>query len=53
MVVNPKGLWYGGLTEKGVERIVEEHFEAGQIVARYARYPSQQTQQRPTELEQV
>ncbi len=53
MVVYPEGLWYGGLTEKGVERIVDEHFEGGRIVAHYARYPSQQSQQRPTELEQV
>lgn len=53
MVVYPEGLWYGGLTEKGVERIVEEHFEGGQIVAHYARYPSQQTQQRPTAVEQI
>ncbi|MDE2821136.1 MAG: NAD(P)H-dependent oxidoreductase subunit E [Chloroflexota bacterium] len=53
MVVYPEGLWYGGLTVKGVERIVEEHFEGGKAVARYARYPSQQRQQRPTEVEQV
>ena len=53
MVVYPEGLWYSGLTVKGVERIVEEHFEGGQIVARYARYPSKQTQQRPSEVEPV
>jgi len=53
MVVYPAGLWYGGLCEEGVERIVEEHFAGGQIVARYARYPSQQTQQRPTTIERV
>ena len=48
MVVYPEGIWYGGLSEEGVERIIEEHFEGGQIVAHYARYPTQQTQQRPT-----
>ena len=53
MVVYPDGLWYGGLSEDGVERIVEEHFEGGQIVAHYARYPSQQAQQRPTKIERV
>ncbi len=53
MAVYPDGVWYGGLTEKGVERIVEEHFAGGQIVAHYARYPSRQTQPRPTELEQA
>ena len=49
MVVYPEGVWYGGLTETGVERIVEEHFADGQVVAHCARYPSPQTQQRPTE----
>ncbi len=53
MVVYPDGLWYGGLTDMAVERIVEEHFERGQSVAHYARYPSRQTQQRPTDVEQV
>ena len=53
MVVYPEGIWYSGLTEKGVERIVDEHFEGGQVVAHFARYPSQQTQQRPTRAEQV
>lgn len=53
MVVYPDGLWYGGLSEEGVERVVEEHFEGGQIVAHYARYPAQQPQQRPAEVEQV
>lgn len=49
MVVYPEGVWYGGLTETGVERIVEEHFAGDQIVAHCARYPSPQTQQRPKE----
>ena len=53
MVVYPDGVWYGGLDEKAVERLVEEHFEGGQVVARYARYPSKQTQQRPTAVEQI
>ena len=53
MVVYPDRVWYGGLTQMAVERIVEEHFEGGRIVAHYARYPSQQTQQRPREFEQV
>ena len=52
MVVYPDGLWYSGLTDEGVVRIVEEHFEGGRVVERYVRYPSQQTQQRPTEVEQ-
>ncbi|MCY4146302.1 MAG: NAD(P)H-dependent oxidoreductase subunit E [Chloroflexi bacterium] len=53
MVVYPEGVWYSGLTEKGVERIVEDHFAGGRAVARYARYPSQQAQQRPAEVEQI
>ena len=53
MLVCSEALWRGGLTEKGVKRIVEEHFEGGQVVSRYARYPSQQTEQRPTEVQHV
>lgn len=53
MLVYPEGVWYGGLTETATERIVEEHFEAGQVVAHYARYPSQHKQQRPAENKQV
>ncbi len=53
MVVYPEGIWYSGLSEKGIERIVEEHFAGGKVVAHHARYPSRQTQQRPTALEQV
>ena len=29
MVVYPEGIWYGNLTEKDIENIVEEHFEGG------------------------
>lgn len=28
-VVYPEGVWYGGLDEDAVERIVEEHIEGG------------------------
>lgn len=49
MVVYPDGVWYGGLTETAVGRIVEEHFEGGQVVEDYARYPADGAQQRPTD----
>ena len=29
VVVYPEGIWYGGVTDDDVERIVEEHFEGG------------------------
>ncbi len=33
MVVYPGGVWYCRLTESGIDRIVEEHFKHGEIVA--------------------
>lgn len=52
MVVYPDGVWYSGLTVTAVTRIVETHFEGGQAVAHYARYPADGPQQRPTDTEQ-
>lgn len=34
-VVYPQGIWYGGLTEEAVEKIVEEHIENGGIAEEY------------------
>lgn len=47
MVVYPDGVWYCGLTEQGIKRIVDEHFIGGQVVEEYARYPMNEAQQRP------
>lgn len=33
MVVYPEGVWYGGVDEDAIDRIVEEHFEGGVPVA--------------------
>jgi len=35
MVVYPEGVWYGGLDESAIEKICEEHLEAGRPVAEY------------------
>lgn len=32
VVVYPEGIWYGNVTLKDVERIVEEHIEGGKVV---------------------
>jgi (2Fe-2S) ferredoxin len=52
IVVYPDGVWYGGLTETAVVRIGEAHFEGGQVIEHYARYPADGAQQRPTNNEQ-
>ena len=52
MVVYPDGVWYGGLTEKAVDHIVDEHLSGGDIVEHYARYPAYGAQQRPTDHQQ-
>jgi (2Fe-2S) ferredoxin len=51
MVVYPDGVWYCGLTEQSVDRIVNEHFIGGHIVEDYARYPMSEAQQHPTTVE--
>lgn len=33
VVVYPEGIWYKGVTEDDVERIVEQHLENGAVVA--------------------
>ena len=35
MVVYPEGVWYGGLDETAIVKIVEEHLEEGRPVAEY------------------
>lgn len=40
MVVYPDGVWYGGLTESAIERIVQEHFVEGRVVEAYVRHRS-------------
>ena len=32
MVIYPEGIWYGGLEEKGIQRIVREHLVEGKPV---------------------
>lgn len=32
MVIYPEGIWYGGLEEKGIQRIVKEHLVEGKPV---------------------
>lgn len=39
MVVYPEGVWYCGLTEDAVDRIVDVHFLGGEVVEEYARGP--------------
>lgn len=39
MVVYPEGIWYCGLTEDAIDRIVDEHFVGGEVVEEYAREP--------------
>ena len=34
-VIYPEGIWYGSLTKRAVERIIEEHIEGGNIVEDY------------------
>ncbi|HEV2125443.1 MAG TPA: (2Fe-2S) ferredoxin domain-containing protein [Chloroflexota bacterium] len=47
MVVYPEGAWYCGLTPHAIDRIVEEHFANGRVVARYARKPGSGRYTRP------
>jgi (2Fe-2S) ferredoxin len=35
MVVYPEGVWYGGLTQEAVAKIVEDHLENSQPVKEY------------------
>ncbi len=44
MVVYPEGAWYGALNERGIDRIVDEHFGNGRPVEAHLRFqplPSQ------------
>lgn len=34
-VIYPEGVWYGNLTPKAVEEIMEKHIEGGEIVTEY------------------
>ena len=47
MVVYPEGVWYCGLTNGAIDRIVDEHFINGVPIAEYARYPNSRPQKRP------
>jgi (2Fe-2S) ferredoxin len=47
MVVYPEGAWYCGLTPHAIDRIVEEHFANGRVVARYTRRPGGGRHARP------
>lgn len=40
MVVYPAGIWYGNLDEATIDRIVQEHFGAGEVVEEYVRFSS-------------
>lgn len=33
VVVYPEGVWYGGVTEDDVEKIMEQHIEGGKVVS--------------------
>jgi (2Fe-2S) ferredoxin len=39
MVVYPEGVWYCGLTEKALDRIVDGHLLGGGVVEEHARGP--------------
>lgn len=47
MVVYPEAIWYCGLTNDAVDRIVDEHFIGGTPVKEYARAPGPRPQKRP------
>jgi (2Fe-2S) ferredoxin len=47
MTVYPDGVWYCSITERAVERIVQEHFAGGQVVEAYTRRPGGRRQTRP------
>ncbi|MEM9954838.1 MAG: (2Fe-2S) ferredoxin domain-containing protein [Chloroflexota bacterium] len=51
MVVYPEAVWYAGLSPEAIKHIVQTHFIEGQIVADYARYPANGSQQRPSQTE--
>ena len=38
MVVYPEGVWYCGLNEAAIDRIIEEHFRGGKVVEEFAFY---------------
>ena len=38
MVVYPDGVWYGGLTEVAIDRIVQEHLVGKQVVEEHVRF---------------
>ena len=48
MVVYPEGAWYCALTPSMLDRIVDEHFVDGQVIADYTCPPAAQRHKRPT-----
>ncbi len=38
MVVYPEGIWYYGLNEEAIDRIVEDHFRDGKVVEELSFY---------------
>ncbi len=48
LVVYPEGAWYCALTPSILDRIVEEHFVAGRVIASYTCPPAPRPYKRPT-----